>query len=45
MMENNEIRQIASELGLDHREFIRVRSGWKDRLGVLKDLPKRSVSS
>ena len=45
MMENNEIRQIASELGLDHREFIQVRSGWKDRLGVLKDLPKRSVSS
>lgn len=39
--ENNEIRQIASELGLEHREFIQVRSAWKDRLGVFKDLPVR----
>ena len=39
MAEDNEIRQIASELGLDHREFIQVRSAWKDRLAVLKDLP------
>jgi uncharacterized tellurite resistance protein B-like protein len=41
MTENNEIRQIASELGLEHREFIQVRSAWKDRLGVFKDLPAR----
>jgi uncharacterized tellurite resistance protein B-like protein len=37
--EDNEIRQIASELGLDHREFIQVRAAWKDRLSVMKDLP------
>ena len=41
MEENNEVRQIASELGLDHREFIQVRSAWKDRLSVMKDLPGR----
>lgn len=34
--EDNEIRQIASELGLDHPEFIAVRSQWKDQLTVLK---------
>lgn len=39
--EDGEIRQIASELGLEHPDFIRVRSGWKDRLNVLKDLPHR----
>ncbi|HWQ56017.1 MAG TPA: TerB family tellurite resistance protein [Bryobacteraceae bacterium] len=36
MAENNQIRQIASELGLEHSEFIQVRLGWKDRLSVLK---------
>lgn len=36
MAENNEVRQIASELGLDHRDFIQVRLSWKDRLSVLK---------
>jgi uncharacterized tellurite resistance protein B-like protein len=36
MVENNQIRQIASELGLEHREFIQVRLSWKDRLSVLK---------
>ncbi len=34
--EDNEIRQIASELGLEHPEFIAVRSQWKDQLTVLK---------
>ena len=41
-LEDNEIRQIASELGLDHRDFIAVRSGWKDHLAVLKNLPQSS---
>lgn len=36
MAENNQIRQIASELGLEHSDFIRVRLSWKDRLSVLK---------
>jgi uncharacterized tellurite resistance protein B-like protein len=36
MTENNQIRQIASELGLEHSDFIQVRLSWKDRLTVLK---------
>jgi uncharacterized tellurite resistance protein B-like protein len=35
-VESNSIRQIASELGLSHRDFIQVRLAWKDRLSVLK---------
>ena len=33
--EDNEIRQIASELGLSHEEFISVRSRYRDYLAVL----------
>lgn len=36
MVENNQVRQIASEIGLEHSDFIQVRLGWKDRLSVLK---------
>ena len=36
MAENAEIRQIASEIGLEHSDFIQVRLAWKDRLSVLK---------
>ena len=40
MVENSQIRQIASELGLEHSDFIQVRLAWKDRLSILKkDLP------
>lgn len=39
--EDNEIRQIASELRLDHPDFIAVRSRWKDRLAVMQKLPGR----
>jgi uncharacterized tellurite resistance protein B-like protein len=39
-MEDSEIRQITNEVGLTHPDFIAVRSGWKDQLGVLRDLPK-----
>jgi uncharacterized tellurite resistance protein B-like protein len=39
MVENNEIRQIAAEIGLEHRDFIQVRLSWKDRLRVLKRDP------
>ena len=34
--EDNEIRQIVNELGLEHPDFIAVRSRWKDQLSVLK---------
>lgn len=40
LAEDNEIRQIVSELHLDHPDFIRVRSRWKDRLSVMKNLPE-----
>jgi uncharacterized tellurite resistance protein B-like protein len=35
--EDNEIRQIADELGLDHREFIAVRYGHRDELSFLNN--------
>jgi uncharacterized tellurite resistance protein B-like protein len=35
-IEDREIRQIASELLLEHREFIQVRSGYRKHLGVFK---------
>jgi uncharacterized tellurite resistance protein B-like protein len=36
LVEDNEIRQIASELRLDHPDFIAVRSRHRDQLSVLK---------
>ena len=40
LTEDNEIRQIAGELHLDHPDFIQVRSRWKDQLSVMKNLPR-----
>lgn len=34
--EDNEIRQIASELGLSHPELVEVRSRYRDHLSVLR---------
>ena len=34
--EDTELRKIASELGLDHREFIAVKSEYREHLEVLK---------
>lgn len=39
-VEDNEIRQISSELRLDHPDFIAVRSKWKDQLAVFQNLPR-----
>ena len=39
LTEDNEIRQIVSELHLDHPDFIQVRSRWVDQLSVMKNLP------
>ncbi len=38
-VEENEIRQIARELMLSHRDYIGVRLKYRDRLAVLRDLP------
>lgn len=37
--EDSEIRKIAGELRLDHKDFIAARSGYLDHLDVLKDGP------
>ena len=37
VVEDNEIRQISSEIRLDHADFIAVRSAFRDQLAVLKD--------
>lgn len=35
-IEDNEISQIADELRIEHRDFIAIRSRYRDRLAVLK---------
>jgi uncharacterized tellurite resistance protein B-like protein len=34
--EDNEIRRISRELVLEHRDFIQVRSAWRDQLSILR---------
>ena len=36
VVEDNEIRRIASELRLTHEDFIKSRSAWRDYLAILK---------
>lgn len=38
-VEDNEIRQISRELLIEHRDYIAIRSRYRDHLAVLKDLP------
>jgi uncharacterized tellurite resistance protein B-like protein len=40
-IEDNEISQIADELRIEHRDFISVRSKYRDQLAVLKDSSNR----
>lgn len=40
-IEDNEISQIADELRIEHREFISVRSRYRDYLAVLKNPPNK----
>jgi uncharacterized tellurite resistance protein B-like protein len=35
-VESTVIRQIADEIGLSHRDFVAVRSGYRERLAVLR---------
>jgi uncharacterized tellurite resistance protein B-like protein len=37
VVEDNEIRQISREIRLDHRDFVTVRSAFRDHLAVLKN--------
>lgn len=41
-MEDNEISQIADELRIEHRDFISIRSKYRDSLAVFKDSPKQN---
>jgi uncharacterized tellurite resistance protein B-like protein len=41
LVEEEEIRQIANELGIEHAEFNRVRARFRDKRAVLRDLPDR----
>jgi uncharacterized tellurite resistance protein B-like protein len=34
--EDNEIRRISRELILEHRDFIAVRSAWREQLSILR---------
>jgi uncharacterized tellurite resistance protein B-like protein len=40
-IEDNVIRQIATELRLEHKDFIGVRSRYRDHLAVLQDPRER----
>lgn len=35
-LEDNEVRRIASEIGLEHRDVVEIRHRYRDRLAVLK---------
>ncbi|MDQ7008321.1 MAG: TerB family tellurite resistance protein [Acidobacteriota bacterium] len=37
VVEDNEIRNISRELNLEHRDFIAIRSRYRDHLNVLRD--------
>lgn len=45
VVENNEIRQIASELNLEHHEFIEVRARYRDQLEIFQPGVKGSVET
>ncbi len=41
-IEENEIWKIATELGITHSDYVAIRSTYRDRRQVLKDLPSNS---
>jgi uncharacterized tellurite resistance protein B-like protein len=43
-VEDNEISRIASELRIEHRDFIAVRSSFREHLAVLKEKPGPPMS-
>ncbi len=40
LVEEEEVRQIADELGLEHAEFVAARSRYRDQREVLRGLPR-----
>jgi uncharacterized tellurite resistance protein B-like protein len=41
-VEDNEIRQIAKELHVEHPTYLAIRLNYRERLAVLKDLPTKA---
>jgi len=39
--EDSEIRQVASEIHVEHPHFIAIRSKWKDQLAIFQNLPRQ----
>lgn len=39
--EDNEIRQVASEIHVEHPDFIAIRSKWREQLAIFQNLPAR----
>jgi hypothetical protein len=39
-VEEAAVAQIATELGLSHRDMVGIRAAWRDQRKVLKDLPR-----
>jgi uncharacterized tellurite resistance protein B-like protein len=42
VVEENEIWKIAAELGISHSDFVSIRSGYREKREVLKNLPTGS---
>jgi len=42
--EEEEVRQMASELGFEHRDYIAARSAFRDQREVLRGMPRRSTA-
>ena len=41
LVEEEEVRQVASELGLEHADYVTARSAFRDKREVLRGLPGR----
>jgi hypothetical protein len=40
LVEEEEVRQVASELGFSHREYTEARAAFRDKREVLRGLPR-----
>jgi tellurite resistance protein len=44
LVEEEEVRQIASELGLTHEQYVEARQAFREKREVLRGLPRRNRS-
>ncbi|MFV2071483.1 MAG: TerB family tellurite resistance protein [Thermoanaerobaculales bacterium] len=42
VVEEEEVRQVASELGLAHEQYVSARAAFRDKRAVLRGMPKKS---